>query len=561
MRKDSASSASRPLLFLDDSPATARKRTISRQAKAHTARVNWERHKSKSIRSSSSADGSVAPRSQMRSPVIVPLPTTDEETLSADGYAGDPGPLSSTVSTYTGSPWSPGTLLPPASLAYALPNTTTFSTELLWPALSPPLSPVFGALTVNTFRVEQSVSVATTADYCFNVVLKNTLQPPQIASWFQAFSQSPVVFHALSYTVGVHQSLSGSGAATGNQQEMLMHKGQTIRTINGLLNDLDNADAEMMILAMFILWRVNVAQQTDVREETLLFSAYMPGANWISVYGKAQAIDMHAQALYWLVERIGGLPKIKLPGLQMVLSIGDLIDSSIRCVKPRFPCIWDVSSCLQVLHPILRSSERSISGTGFAHHVPRGLPARALETMQWLASIDYLMERGQHARLDDTFYGIVVSARNGIQHKILHLARWQELSETEREGSFFATYETCRITALIYANAVLFPMPPSTGWLLKLLDELRQLIEVSNLASWRDDTTSLLIWSLFIAAIASFRRVHRKFFRDALNTILMTRGIMSWSAAEAILKQFLWTDSACGQGGTIVWETMQMAAL
>ena len=172
--------------------------------------------------------------------------------------------------------------------------------------------------------------------------------------------------------------------------------------------------------------------------------------------------------------------------------------------------------------------------------------------------MDLLLERSQHRRLDDMVYGMVVSARNGVQHELLSLPRWQELSETDRGASFSAIYETCRLTALIYADAVLFPLPPSTGWLLKLLDELRQLLELSNLAQWRDDTSALLLWSLFVASIAAFKTVHRRFFREALRSTLHTAQIATWAATESVLEGFLWTDSACGRGAAVIWETLDV---
>ncbi|KAK5738571.1 hypothetical protein LTR17_005907 [Elasticomyces elasticus] len=563
MSKDQAPiAAPQALLFVDDSPALPlRRRTTARQAKAHTARVNWERHKKSKGQRFPSSHGDVAvSRKQARTESAIPQAaegTAVQSTRAPRTEAHD------TLSLTQGILGSARESFLPTSLGYTTPASTRVVTpEVLWPhTLSASLSPVFGALPASTFPVERSATIASTADYCFNLILKNTLQPQQISSWFLAFSQSPVVYHALSYTVGAHQEIVSGSTAALVQQQALVHKGQTIKIINELLNDLDNADTEAMILAMFILWRVNAAtKQNDQREETLLFSPYMPGANWLSVYGRAEAIDMHAQAMYWLVARLGGLEQVKLPGLQMVLSIGDLIESTVRCTKPRFPCVWDVSESFQTLYPILRASDVSVGGAGFANCVPRGLPTSALDTFQWLASMEHLLERAHHARLDDTYFGTLIAARNGVQHKMLAMARWQELSESEREGSFFATYETCRITALIYSDAVLFPMPPSTGWLNKLLDELRQLIEVSNLSSWRDDTSALLVWSFYVAAIAAFSTVHRKFFRDALSHTLTARGIKTWPATEAILQQFLWTDSACGQGAAVLWETMQQVA-
>jgi len=69
------------------------------------------------------------------------------------------------------------------------------------------------------------------------------------------FRQNCVVYHALSYGIGLHQQLSCSSAAPGTHRQMSMslHEGQTIGIINELLDDLGSADTEAIILAM--LWR------------------------------------------------------------------------------------------------------------------------------------------------------------------------------------------------------------------------------------------------------------------------------------------------------------------
>ena len=84
------------------------------------------------------------------------------------------------------------------------------------------------------------------------------------------------------------------------------------------------------------------------------------------------------------------------------------------------------------------------------------------------------------------------------------------------------------------------------------------MLQMTNLVAWREDTSALLIWSLAIASIAAFRTIHRRYFRDTLKKVLHDAQITTWPAMESSLKSFLWTDSACGQGGAVLWEALGM---
>ncbi|KAK4554928.1 hypothetical protein LTR86_008076 [Recurvomyces mirabilis] len=403
------------------------------------------------------------------------------------------------------------------------------------------------------FDVGDKSVVAVTTDYCFNVVLKSTLSTEQLPSWFLAFSQNPIVYNCMSYAVGVYQESTGI-ATPKVEQQTLVHKGRTIHLVNQALPDLQQADLEAVMLGIFVLWRCNFTKASP--HETLLFRPYIPEANLITEFGKFDAIDAHANALHWLIDKAGGIDNIKLPGLKLILSNGDLLESTARCTKPRLPCMWE--DHFATLDNLLPSPSSTVLATGFSRSVPGGLPELAKTTLERMKKLDLLLDMSHHRRLDDALFTSLMATRNTIQHEILALPKWQELNEEERQGSQFATYETCRITALMYANAVLFPMPPSTGWHLKLLDELRQLLQMTNLVAWRQDTSALLTWSLTIASIAAFRTVHRRYFRDTLKTVLLEAQVKTWSAMESRLKLFLWTNSACGIGGDVLWESLGM---
>ena len=147
---------------------------------------------------------------------------------------------------------------------------------------------------------------------------------------------------------------------------------------------------------------------------------------------------------------------------------------------------------------------------------------------------------------------------NDAHWRIMALTPWNELSEDARGTSHFATYECCRLTAMLYSNSVLFPLPTASSWHIDLLLQIRRILAEARLQLWPDDAGALLIWSLCIASIAAFWTDHKMYFIRELESALLAKGVASWSAFHAILKRFLWTDIACWAGGMDVWKSLQM---
>jgi hypothetical protein len=140
-------------------------------------------------------------------------------------------------------------------------------------------------------------------------------------AWFEGMCSTPLLFHALSYKSGVHQTLRGLATQRKKVQTM-EHQLKTTQLINIALEELANANTEHLIIAMMCLWRTNL--ETADRHPTAdsLFSAHNPDANWIALYGRMHNVEIHAKALNYLVHRLGGAQALRFPGLLVtVLSL------------------------------------------------------------------------------------------------------------------------------------------------------------------------------------------------------------------------------------------------
>lgn len=152
--------------------------------------------------------------------------------------------------------------------------------------------------------------------------------------------------------------------------------------------------------------------------------------------------------------------------------------------------------------------------------------------------------------------GPVWLARNQAQHRLLSLPSWSELSEDEQNTTPEAVYEFCRQTALLYSTAVIFPIPGETGWYIQHVVRIRALFERSSLLREAGQTARPVIWSLCVCGIAAYRTGHRRYFEDALRSMLLRLGLTSWASVEEILKTFLWTEPACELGAAVLWDAL-----
>lgn len=195
-----------------------------------------------------------------------------------------------------------------------------------------------------------------------------------------------------------------------------------------------------------------------------------------------------------------------------------------------------------------------LPGLGYQALASEGLPLYAVECLVLLSSIDRLLaECHSPSNLDHTS---LVNARNTAQHQILSLPAWEELEDAEKRDTAPIIYECCRLTALLYSTAVIFGMPPQTNWHLKIVRQIRQLLELTDFDSWSKPHAPLLIWSLFVAGIAAYRSPERKFFEQALERVLRKSHLATWIEVERVIARFVWSDIACAHGAAVLWDAL-----
>jgi hypothetical protein len=149
---------------------------------------------------------------------------------------------------------------------------------------------------------------------------------------------------------------------------------------------------------------------------------------------------------------------------------------------------------------------------------------------------------------------LLTDQRNLTQHTLICLAPASELDSFSHPTQA-ATYEACRLAALIFGVGVIFPIPQQNTPLNTLARSIRSLLlQPSSSELWSSPSTRLpLIWVLALGGIAAKGTLDRGWFVSALGDIARKTGLTSWASVKSVLASMLWYDPACDMAAEALW--------
>jgi hypothetical protein len=241
----------------------------------------------------------------------------------------------------------------------------------------------------------------------------------------------------------------------------------------------------------------------------------------------------------------------------------DLIRASKLANTPSCTRAWNIeplffrSTALQ--HPLKGSCVAP--GRAFFTRLSAALPARCIKIMIRLATMNHLMcvssaQLHTSSAIVEQNSKLLVTMR-AVQHDLLSLPDWGSLDNLEQGSSHEGVYGCCRLTAIIYSNAVLIDIPPQCGWHTKLAHRLRLLLEHFCFGYWPAEFQCMLVWTLCVGVLAAPRSADHTFFEDALRELLGTMCLISSrKSVESILGEFMWSQEACKHGAAMLWSAL-----
>jgi hypothetical protein len=157
---------------------------------------------------------------------------------------------------------------------------------------------------------------------------------------------------------------------------------------------------------------------------------------------------------------------------------------------------------------------------------------------------------------------ILCDSRNSVQWHIMSLLPASQLEAVAPH--VIQSYETYRISLIIFSVGVIFPLQPQSAPLQKLV-KLLQLELQSCAGSSRELSSSsssstgfdIHLWCFFMGGIAATGTQERTWFVDELRRVYEHDAVSTWDEVRVILKSVLWLDSACDSAGKDLWNEIR----
>lgn len=124
-----------------------------------------------------------------------------------------------------------------------------------------------------------------------------------------------------------------------------------------------------------------------------------------------------------------------------------------------------------------------------------------------------------------------------------------------------ALYEACRLAALVYVLAIIFPLPPFTGVVFRLVPKIVTLIDAISPEILYGPGAKAFIWAMFVCGSGAETFPQRPWFVKKLKVMLVFAGINRWAELKTVLGSYLWLGSAMDEPGFNLFDEIQHLAL
>jgi hypothetical protein len=238
---------------------------------------------------------------------------------------------------------------------------------------------------------------------------------------------------------------------------------------------------------------------------------------------------------------------------------GDIISATNSITKPGWPKLKrhaDLIASIRVWAisppwPLIQ-----VQASAFWLLRSHGITDSMLEVFDSIGALTHAIDVHLQGKPFGQYLGTIHRIRTAIQHSLLMLPTQDELNATaEVEGMQKENvYECCRLTALIYGVAVVYPVPNSYNVLQELVIRLQIALALLDIKNCGSDLDGALLWVLVLGGTAALDKPERTLFASQLGSHMKKMSLKDWDAVEDILEVFLWLESACGQGGRMLWD-------
>lgn len=232
-----------------------------------------------------------------------------------------------------------------------------------------------------------------------------------------------------------------------------------------------------------------------------------------------------------------------------------LVGAAWTLTKPEVE-FWDMPEIMaRAADPRTNVSVRPFDehrGSNLSSLLAYGLTEEGLSVMADMLNVTWLVECYVEGALVSPDILALTCRKNHVHHRLLSLPTGDEVSVLL--GSKAGFYECCRLAALMYSTAILYPMPRSTGIPQRLIAEIKKCIEQISMEVLFGGATAFFVWVLMLTGVAAAGLPERPWYEGKLVDLLTVEDVSRWSEVKKIVSSYLWMDSASDEAAMLLWD-------
>ncbi|KAJ5853208.1 hypothetical protein N7534_005751 [Penicillium rubens] len=378
--------------------------------------------------------------------------------------------------------------------------------------------------------------------------------------WFDLSMADPALFTAFMFGALCHLRVQwqnnwvpGTVFGPRERRALQLCEMESIKLINQAVRDPSRAISDAVLLSVICMAHHQAEEKSAQQHRRTPFNPPFPRLQWIDVYGCLPPNMVHIKGLLQLIKLRGGLVNIPTEGLAATISFSDIMSCSVLCIHPCFD-FWPLAdSRLGWSIQELLGFSLSDVDQGFARLQEIGATRQMAEAFQAVHTYIGIIKASPNSTKD---VPLLTDQRNITQHTLLCLSPASDLHSFFSHPTHAATYEACRLAALVFGVGVIFPIPAQDTPLNTLARLIRSvLLQPTSTDLWSSPSTRLpLIWVLTLGGIAANGIPERAWFASALGDITRRTGLNSWASVKAVLASMLWYDAACDTAAETLWQ-------
>ncbi|KAL4803814.1 hypothetical protein BDV18DRAFT_39673 [Aspergillus unguis] len=348
-------------------------------------------------------------------------------------------------------------------------------------------------------------------------------------------------------------------------REQLELKALALQALRKEISNLSITKSPDSVVMCILYLAVNDRQKTRIVRDPSPFNPPYTSLQALDFYGSRDYDPLHWTVVQQIVHHFGGIQCLKAFALAWLLSLSDLMGAVQTLSKPIYPILGVDGKPLDLLSPQLLFQPHGVTysmqaGSGFHELFYIWPPVRPelVSVFIHLGQYSNVLQQLSEGPCSPEVLDLLGDSRNVIHHKLLSLPNENDSIETiiqcmdQNDADNELTreiYLTCRLSAILYAVHVTFPIPRT--------ELLRQSIREAlyprfERLSAQSVSSALIVWCVAVAVSMSGEKAPRPLVSYMMR-LLKDTGVTTLAGLVTLLKSFAWVASAVNSSWEALW--------